>query len=1130
MAVQFVIGRAGTGKTHHCLEAITGACREDPVGPPVIYLVPEQASYQAEKALLTHGPLQGITRAQVLSFTRLADYIFAHSAAPQTPRMTKAHRRVLVMLLVSRARREDPDGLAGAQGIEDALMDFLAETRQQAVDPQELRHTAETLRQGKGEATPLARQLLAAKLDRLCALVESFQEFVHDRFQDPQDTLVQLAEAIATNDHLRGTRIYVDGFTGFTPVEEKLLAALARRASEFHLTLPADPDRCLRIQRGEHLRRHPVFQATEETFRDLLRLFDRNDVTVSGLVPLREVHRFHPPALKATERHFFSTPNTEQTPADGITFHESGAAAAEAREAAEVAAQWLREDGWRPSDIAILTRDLDRHADPLAQALTTLKIPFFIDRAQPLSTHPLVTGLVALCRASLSKGMEFSRNILDFGKSGLHTLPHREIDHLEFHVLQYPRYPGDWFDEAPWKAPPPRSAMQDERTGRQGDLDGSLDATRRALVDEVRQFREMLDDGGAHGGRLKSFIRAAAASLERLAAARRLDEADQRIYSRIGEFLSIALETAGDEEVTWDLAVELLQRLLGDLTLPRIPPMSGQLIVGQADRSRQPPVRGAIVLGLSEGIFPRILTNHSLVNDGERDLLEDVGLRLRPSGRRQFEREALHAYRAITSPSERLALFRPCEDGQGGSLAESSFWENLRSIHGDAPVLRLPPPDDPSRAWRRRELAGAALRTIDHSHISPMADASPGAGLLDELGTTGEEEAVIRAAKWRNQPTLDPGLVRAALRDPVRLSASQMEAFAKCPFRHFVNYLLRPAEPLLPRFERHDAGNFFHAVLREFTALLRGRGLLGSQIPPEQLQALVDEASAEPTRRLERTGLLQGAPGVYLQRRLRDILLDMARWLVESFQTIALHPVLEETGFGFSGESLPPLEIKLEDPPATIQIRGQIDRIDILEADGEEAHAVVVDYKLKQRTFQFHHWEHREALQLPVYLLALEGREINGRRVVPRGAFYLEIMPKTRDENTFEDRLYDGLVSRSMVETLFPGVNYRKIPLMKNASADPERGPTSYGPVVTDGEFRVIMTRTRAMIRELAAGILKGDADVKPSRFGTQTACSICSAGPICGIDYRINRARPCLKRSQQAILAELRTEGGDDS
>ena len=53
MSVRFVLGRAGTGKTAHCINTIRRLLADSPVdGPRLILLVPEQASFQMERALL----------------------------------------------------------------------------------------------------------------------------------------------------------------------------------------------------------------------------------------------------------------------------------------------------------------------------------------------------------------------------------------------------------------------------------------------------------------------------------------------------------------------------------------------------------------------------------------------------------------------------------------------------------------------------------------------------------------------------------------------------------------------------------------------------------------------------------------------------------------------------------------------------------------------------------------------------------------------------------------------------------------------------------------------------------------------------------------------------------------------
>jgi len=80
MAVQFILGRSGTGKTSRCIGAIVEALREDS-GQPLIFLVPEQATYQAERAILSYERVAGFHRLHVLSFDRLQFLLLGKSIA-----------------------------------------------------------------------------------------------------------------------------------------------------------------------------------------------------------------------------------------------------------------------------------------------------------------------------------------------------------------------------------------------------------------------------------------------------------------------------------------------------------------------------------------------------------------------------------------------------------------------------------------------------------------------------------------------------------------------------------------------------------------------------------------------------------------------------------------------------------------------------------------------------------------------------------------------------------------------------------------------------------------------------------------------------------------------------------------
>ena len=74
MAITAYIGRAGSGKTRACFEAVLQAIKERP-GAPVIYLVPDPATYRTERALAEFMPRGGCTTVRGVRFGRLAHQV-----------------------------------------------------------------------------------------------------------------------------------------------------------------------------------------------------------------------------------------------------------------------------------------------------------------------------------------------------------------------------------------------------------------------------------------------------------------------------------------------------------------------------------------------------------------------------------------------------------------------------------------------------------------------------------------------------------------------------------------------------------------------------------------------------------------------------------------------------------------------------------------------------------------------------------------------------------------------------------------------------------------------------------------------------------------------------------------------
>ena len=199
-----------------------------------------------------------------------------------------------------------------------------------------------------------------------------------------------------------------------------------------------------------------------------------------------------------------------------------------------------------------------------------------------------------------------------------------------------------------------------------------------------------------------------------------------------------------------------------------------------------------------------------------------------------------------------------------------------------------------------------------------------------------------------------------------RLSVSRLEQFASCPYRHFIDYGLRPVRQDSFAFESNDAGTFFHAALERYMNRA-GADAAWPDFTPEQVDGYMDAVCAELTEEWEDSPLRDDAigewtGGEYL-RRVHRAAQVLTRFAANSeFRTIAT-----EQAFG-EAEGLPPVVLTLSDG-SKAAIRGKIDRIDTWE-NGEGVWLRIVDNKSREKKPDPARMATGEQLQLMIYLKA----------------------------------------------------------------------------------------------------------------------------------------------------------------
>jgi ATP-dependent helicase/nuclease subunit B len=400
--------------------------------------------------------------------------------------------------------------------------------------------------------------------------------------------------------------------------------------------------------------------------------------------------------------------------------------------------------------------------------------------------------------------------------------------------------------------------------------------------------------------------------------------------------------------------------------------------------------RAVAVLGLTERSFPPPPRQDPLLLDDEREALNKAGGFTLPLRSRGPDQEPLQFAVAVSAARERLLLStrRAAEAGARAQLPSSFFREAASALAGrrlDASKIgtlgagfyrflragRIGS-DDPKRALTEQERDTSLLES----------NQALGTALLHALAPASMRADAHRRARWATT-ALTPfdGVLEhseaiaelgAWFERTAPLSPSTIETYANCPYRFFLQRLLK-VKPLeepetIIELDALTRGKAIHEVLETFLAghAPEELGNVDRATLQASLRAIADRVLAE----VEAAGLA-GAT-ITWKRARTEIVDDLARWLDSEIAHPGSYPERAfEVAFGgkWSGRDESALStdepLELDVGGRIVPLRGRIDRLE-WEPGGTFR---IIDYKSgKNRLTGV--FEGGRTLQLALYLLA----------------------------------------------------------------------------------------------------------------------------------------------------------------
>ena len=179
--LKFIFGRAATGKTYEILNLIEQSVDR---GENPILLVPEQFSFQSEKAVFERLKDVRFQNASVMSFSRLCDELERRNGNLCGKTLTDADKQILIKRAVIRAAEELKlwSGYANSSGFSKGILEVIEEFKEQAILPEDLLSLSEVTQSEK----------LKNKLYDTALIFGAYNELIAENFIDPSNRLDKL--------------------------------------------------------------------------------------------------------------------------------------------------------------------------------------------------------------------------------------------------------------------------------------------------------------------------------------------------------------------------------------------------------------------------------------------------------------------------------------------------------------------------------------------------------------------------------------------------------------------------------------------------------------------------------------------------------------------------------------------------------------------------------------------------------------------------------------------------------------------------------------------------------------------------------------------------------------------------
>lgn len=1051
MSLQYIFGGSGAGKSTYLYNSIIKESIKNPLENYII-VVPEQYTMATQKRVVELHPRKGVLNIDVVSFERLAYKVFEEVGAADYPILDDTGKNLIVRRVLEqnkKALRFFGSNISNT-GFVSELKSVISEMLQYDISVDKLLDINKNVDN---------KSLLGMKLDDISLIYGGFKEFIKNNYITSEEILDLMCRKVTESSKIRGSVIAFDGFTGFTPVQYRLMAILLDMCKEVKVALTIDIFEHVNINEGIE----SLFYMTKDTVAHLNRICDEGhinvdkvtvgeDTVLTRFAASKELAFLEKNIFRPGLRYYSGKVNdivmyAGITPKDEIQY-VSG----------EIL-KLTRLQGFRYNEIAVVTGDISVYGKLAANIFAQNDIPYFLDQKLHVTDNCLVEMITAVLDV-IEKNYTYD-SMFRYLRTGLTGLSDENIDILDNYCLAVGiKGRKQWSTQ--W-------CRKFRSSGITTDLN-MLNELRLNVIEPLTELDKELKEADGNVRLMttalyKFLVRMHCEEQMSLLAKSHGDEYRQ-IYKKIMELFDKIVHLLGSEKVSVKEYNRIMASGFDEIKIGLIPPTKDCVVIGDIERTRLDNIKAMFFIGVNDGYVPKKSDSRSVLSETDRQKLKEMDVSLSMSVREKAFVQRFYLYLIMTKTSGRLYITYAYNSMDMKAILPSYIVRMLKKMFPGMNVLSY---DDTAK---------------EHSYIKIPKT---------ELEWTDENLAKILA----------DGVALKLYGKELTGSVTSFEQFASCQYAYFCRYGLDLSEREEYRFAVNDFGTILHAVIEDVSKNIKRNKKSFVLLSDEERRSLVSESIHAVADNYGNTILKSTSRNEYLIKRMED-LADKTLWAIGKQLADGLFtPDTFEKGFLTKIENL--------QHDVSFFMQGKIDRIDICE-DDENVYVKVVDYKTGHADFDLFKTYYGLKIQLFTYMreaIAYEKKKHEGKNVIPAGLLYYNIDNPIVETKQTEDSAIEELIRKEL--RMKGVVNSNKNIISK---LDSTEGTSLNIPVTVGKSGNIDASKSKVLTTEelLAVGryvdrenldkatkILDGSIHINPYEKGNENSCAYCPYNSVCG-------------------------------